>query len=52
MKEFCGLRAKTYAHLLNDDSENEKFKGTNKSVINESFFSEIMLIACLKIKPY
>ena len=33
MKEFCGLRAKTYAHLLNDDSENEKFKGTNKSVI-------------------
>ena len=33
MKEFCGLRAKTYAYLLNDDSANEKVKEANKSVI-------------------
>ena len=32
MKEFCGLRAKTYAYLM-DDSENEKAKGTKKCVI-------------------
>ena len=32
MKEFCGLRAKTYAYLM-DDSENDKAKGTKKCVI-------------------
>ena len=32
MKEFCGLRAKTYAYLM-DDSENQKAKGTKKCVI-------------------
>ena len=34
MKKVCGLRAKTYAYLLNDDSENKKPKnGRKKSVI-------------------
>ena len=26
MKKVCGLRAKPYAYLLNDDSENKKPK--------------------------
>ena len=33
MKEFVGLRAKTYAYLMDHDSENKKSKGTKKSVI-------------------
>ena len=34
MKEFVGLRAKTYAYLMDDDSEKKKVKGTKKCVIN------------------
>ena len=30
MKKFVGLRAKTYAYLLDDDSEKKKTKGTKK----------------------
>ena len=26
MKEFCGLRAKTYAYLMDDNSEKKKLK--------------------------
>ena len=33
MKKFCALRAKTYAHLMCDDSEKKKAKGTKKCVI-------------------
>ena len=33
MKGFVGLRAKTYAYVMDDDSEKKKVKGTNKSVI-------------------
>ena len=33
MKEFCALRAKAYAYLMNDDSEKKKAKGTKKCVI-------------------
>ena len=33
MKEFVGLRAKTYSHLIDDRSENKKAKGTKKWVI-------------------
>ena len=28
MKEFCTLRVKTYAYLMDDDSEKKKSKGT------------------------
>ena len=28
MKEFCALRAKAYAYLMDDDSEKKKAKGT------------------------
>ena len=33
MKEFVGLRAKTYSYLMDDDSEHKKAKGTKKCVI-------------------
>ena len=33
MIEFVGLRAKTYAYLMVDDSEHNKAKGTKKCVI-------------------
>ena len=33
MKEFVGLRAKTYAYLTDDNSEHKKAKGTKKCVI-------------------
>ena len=33
IKEFAGLRAKTYAYLMDDDSEKKKAKGTKKCVI-------------------
>ena len=33
MKEFCALRAKTWAYLMDDGSEHEKGKGTKMCVI-------------------
>ena len=33
MKEFVGLREKTYAYLIDDDSRHKKTKGTKKCVI-------------------
>ena len=33
MIEFIGLRTKTYAYLMDDDSEKKKVKGTKKCVI-------------------
>ena len=33
MKEFVALRAKTYAYLMDDDSEHKRAKGTKKCVI-------------------
>ena len=30
MIEFVGLRGKTFAYLMDDDSEHEKVKGTKK----------------------
>ena len=33
MKEFCTLRAKTYAYLMDDDSEKIKSKETKKFII-------------------
>ena len=35
MKEFAGLRAKTYAYLMEDDSEKKKAKGTKKCVVKK-----------------
>ena len=35
MKEFLGLRAKTYSYLIDDGSEDKKAKGTKKSVMKK-----------------
>ena len=40
MKEFVGLRAKTYAYLMDDDSEHKKAKGTKKCVIKRRLIFE------------
>ena len=33
MIEFVGFRAKTYAYLMDDDSEHKNVRGTKKCVI-------------------
>ena len=45
MKEFVGLRGKTNAYLMNDDSTHKKARGTKK-------WLRIIQIACLMIKLY
>ena len=35
MKEFVGLREKTYAYLMDDDSEHKKAKETKRCVIKQ-----------------
>ena len=35
MKGICGLRAKTYAYLMDDDSEKTKAKGTKKKSVTK-----------------
>ena len=40
MKEFCGLRAKTYAYLMDDDSEKKKAKVTKKCIIKRGLMFE------------
>ena len=52
MKEFVGLRAKTYSYLMDDDSEHRKAKGTKKCVIKRRLCLKTIQIACLMIKSY
>ena len=40
MKEFCALSAKTYAYLMDDDSEKKKAKRTKKCVIKRGLMFE------------
>ena len=40
MKEFCALRAKTYAYLMDDDIETEKAKGVKRCVIKRRLMFE------------
>ena len=40
MKEFCALRAKTYAYLMDDDIETKKAKGIKKCVIKRRLMFE------------
>ena len=37
MREFAGLRAKTYGYLIDYDNEHKKAKGTKKCVIKRRF---------------
>ena len=41
MKEFVGLRAKTYAYLMDDDTEHKKAKGIKKCVIKREVMVKI-----------
>ena len=52
MKEFCTLRAKTYAYLMDDDIEKKKAKGIKKCVIDIDLCLKTIKIHCLTIKPY
>ena len=52
MKEFAGPRAKTYAYLMDDNTEHKKAKGTKKCVIKIRLMFETIQIACLMIKSY
>ena len=47
MKEFFGLRAKTYAYLMVDYSEYKKAKGTKKCLIKKNLCLKIIKIAGL-----
>ena len=40
MKEFVGLREKTYSYLKDKNDENKKTKGTNKCVIKKRKFKD------------
>ena len=40
MKEFCTLRAKASAYLMDDDSKKKKSKGTKKCVIKRKLMFE------------
>ena len=40
MKEFCELKAKTYAYLLDDDEETKKAKRTKKCVMKRKLMFE------------
>ena len=40
MKEFCALRAKTYAYLMDNDSKMKKAKGTKMCVIKRRLMFE------------
>ena len=49
MTEFCGLRAKTYAYLMDDDSEKKKAKGTKTYVIKISHVQKLQRLFNNKI---
>ena len=40
MKEFCALRAKAYAYLMEDGKEHKKAKGTKKCIIKRELMFE------------
>ena len=40
MKEFYALRAKTYAHLMDDESDHKRAKGTKKCIIKRDLMFE------------
>ena len=40
MKEFCAVRVKTYAYLMDNDNEKKKARGTKKCVIKRRLMFE------------
>ena len=51
MKEFVALRAKTYAYLMDDDSEHKRSKGTKKCVIKRRLMFENYTDCLFNDKP-
>ena len=47
--EFCALRAKIYAYLMDDGSEHKKAQGTKKCIVKESLCLNTIRIAYLMI---
>ena len=50
MKEFCALRAKAYAYLMEDDSEKRKATGVKRCVIKREWCLKTIKIDCSIIK--
>ena len=49
IKEFVGLKPKTYSYLLADNTENKKAKGINKNVVVRISHNEIQWLG-FKVK--
>ena len=52
MKEFCALRAKPYAYLMDDDSEKKNTKGTKICLIKVKLYLKTIQIHCSTIISY
>ena len=52
MKEFVGIRAKTWAYLMDDDGRTQKSQGNKKVCNKTSLCLRIIKIACLMMKSY
>ena len=52
MNEFVAPRAKTWAYLMDDDTEHKKAKGTKKCVIKRELMFKNYKDCNLMIKPY
>ena len=48
MKEFSGIRAKTWAYLMDDDSEKKKAKGTKKFAIKKNYAWKLQRLLALR----
>ena len=55
MKEFCALRAKAYAYLMEDSSKHKKAKGTKKCIIKKEItfrnYKDCLFSGEIIIKP-
>ena len=50
MTEFCALRAKAYAYILDDDTGMKKTKDTKKCIVKREITFKIMQILCSMMK--
>ena len=50
MIEYCALRAKTHAYLMEDGSEIKKGKGVKRSMIDKEWCLKTIKIHCLIMK--
>ena len=52
MIEFCALKPKTYAYLIDDESEKKKPKGTKRCIRKRRLMFKNTKIACLITQIY